>query len=36
LMDRGWSDADLAALTGQNALRALADAERPVRPIVVG
>ena len=27
LMDRGWSDADLRKLVGQNALRALSDAE---------
>jgi membrane dipeptidase len=29
LMDRKWSETDLAALTGENALRVLADAYRP-------
>jgi membrane dipeptidase len=29
LMDRGWSDGELAALTGENVLRVLADAYRP-------
>jgi membrane dipeptidase len=28
LLDRGWSEADLAALTGENLLRVLADAQR--------
>ena len=28
LADRGWSDADLAALTGGNTLRVLGEAER--------
>jgi membrane dipeptidase len=28
LLDRGWSDAELAALTGENVLRVLADAQR--------
>jgi membrane dipeptidase len=28
LLDRGWSEADLAALTGENVLRVLADAQR--------
>jgi membrane dipeptidase len=28
LVDRGWSDADLAKLTGENVLRVLADSER--------
>jgi membrane dipeptidase len=36
LMDRGWSEAELAALTGENALRALADAERPIAPVNQG
>jgi membrane dipeptidase len=28
LLERGWSEADLAALTGENVLRVLADARR--------
>ena len=33
LADRGWSDADLAALTGGNALRVLGEAEQRAREI---
>jgi membrane dipeptidase len=36
LIDRGWSSGDLAALTGENVLRVLADAERPARSVAVG
>ncbi len=35
LADRGWSDADLAALTGGNALRVLGEAERRSREIAL-
>ncbi len=35
LADRGWSDADLGALTGGNALRVLGEAEQCAREIVL-
>ena len=35
LADRGWSDADLAALTGGNVLRVLREAERCSREIAL-
>ncbi len=35
LADRGWSDADLAALTGGNVLRVLGEAERCAREIAL-
>ncbi len=35
LADRGWSDADLAALAGGNALRVLGEAERHARDVAL-